>query len=151
MRWAFCSPSTRTLAPHPAPLPRTLDLSQPVERPTRATRAILTTSADEFANAAGSAIGTAVAGGAPISLLAVKVDVTPVAGENGQSAAVREQIVELIRRNLRGHDVVAHTSAEEVLVLLHGAAREQGNHVASRLCAATIPGAAVGSSFSPTS
>lgn len=111
-----------------------------MERPTRATRAQLAASADEFAGAAEPAIASAVSGGAPASLLAVKVDasgaVAGVASENGQTAALREQIVELIRRNLRGNDVVAHASAEEVLVLLHGAAREQGNHVAGRLCAA---------------
>jgi predicted ATPase len=67
----------------------------------------------------------------------VKVDVVPVpASENGNQAALREQVVELIRRNLRGNDVVAHSSGEDVLVLLPGAADEQGNHVAARLCAA---------------
>ena len=109
-----------------------------LDRPTRATRAILTTSAEEFANAATQAIASAASGGAPASVLAVKVDTngTGAPGDNGQSAALREQVVELIRRNLRGNDVVAHASAEEVLVLLLGAANEQGNHVASRLCAA---------------
>lgn len=57
-------------------------------------------------------------------------------GDSGHSAAMREQVVELIRRNLRGSDIVAHASATEVLVLLLGAEREQGNHVAGRLCAA---------------
>jgi tetratricopeptide (TPR) repeat protein len=109
-----------------------------LERPTRATRATLTTSADEFANAAGSAFTAAAAGGVPASLLAVKVDPNgpALSSDNGQSAALREQVVELIRRNLRGNDVVAHASNEEVLVLLVGAARDQGNHVANRLCAA---------------
>jgi tetratricopeptide (TPR) repeat protein len=110
-----------------------------VERPTRATRAILTTSAEEFANAVAPAIATAVSGGAPASVVAVKVEVHGTGGtssDNGQSAALREQVVELIRRNLRGHDVVAQASAGEVLVLLNGAADEQGNYVARRLCAA---------------
>ena len=52
------------------------------------------------------------------------------------SGSLREQVVELLRRNLRGTDVVAPTAAEEVFVLLRGAAREQGYHVAGRLCSA---------------
>ena len=110
-----------------------------MERPTRATRAILTTSAEEFANAVAPAITTAVSGGAPSSLLAVKVEVNGAgasASDHTQSAALREQVVELIRRNLRGNDVVTQASAEEVLVLLNGAADEQGNYIAGRLCAA---------------
>ncbi|HJQ21628.1 MAG TPA: AAA family ATPase [Gemmatimonadaceae bacterium] len=66
--------------------------------------------------------------------------------DNGNSAALREQVVELIRRNLRGTDVVGHTTPDEVLVLLTGAAREQGNHVANRLCAAIRNHAFAGSS-----
>ena len=60
-------------------------------------------------------------------------------GKQGVQAALtalREQVVELIRRNLRGTDVVAPAAAEEVFVLLRGAAREQGYHVAARLCSA---------------
>jgi diguanylate cyclase (GGDEF)-like protein len=116
------------------PLPKV----PPLERPTRATRAILTTSATEFANAAGSAIAEASAQGAPTTLLAVKVDTNGASPkpDPGHASAVREQVVELIRRNLRGTDVVAHPSAEEMMVLLPGASRDQGNHVAGRLCAA---------------
>lgn len=51
-------------------------------------------------------------------------------------APLREQVVELIRRNLRGTDVVAPAGGEELFVLLRGAAREQGYHVAGRLCSA---------------
>jgi tetratricopeptide (TPR) repeat protein len=78
----------------------------------------------------------------------VKVDTNGAApqSENGNSAALREQVVELIRRNLRGSDVVAHASLDEVLVLLHGTAGEQGNHVANRLCAAIRNHAFAGSS-----
>lgn len=110
-----------------------------MERPTRATRATLATSADEFANAARPVIEAAAAGGDPASLVAVKVDGAAAAAspaENGQSAALREQVVELLRRNLRTNDVVAHGSTEEMMVLLLGAAREEGVHVAARLCAA---------------
>lgn len=125
-----------------------------MERPTRATRAILTTSAEEFAGAAGSAIAAAASGGTPASLVAVSVDsalAAPSAGagfatDNGNSAALREQVVELIRRNLRGGDVVSYASPDEVLVLLQGAAREQGSHVATRLCAAIRNHAFAGSS-----
>jgi predicted ATPase/GGDEF domain-containing protein len=119
-----------------------------LERPTRATRAVLTTSVEEFAGAAGSAIKNASSGGTPISLVAVKVDSNGagVQIDNGNAAALREQVVELIRRNLRGSDVVSHASPEEVLVLLQGAAREQGNLVASRLCAAVRNHAFAGSS-----
>lgn len=123
-----------------------------MERPTRATRAILAATADEFSGAATPAIATAIAGGLPASLLAVRVDVNapPAAGgETGHSAALREQIVELIRRNLRGNDVVTHASAEEVLVLLLGAAREQGNHVAGRLCSAIRNHAFAGNGIGP--
>lgn len=109
----------------------------PLERPSRATRAVLAASASEFAAAAGSAISAAVAGKQATALLAVKVDKggngTAV---NGQAAALREQILELIRRNLRGSDMVAQPSNEDLLVLLPGAAGEQGNHVAVRLCSA---------------
>jgi diguanylate cyclase (GGDEF)-like protein len=112
-----------------------------LERPTRATRAQLTTSADDFASAARSAIDAAAAGGTPTSLIAVRVDANALpsataGGDSGQAAALREQVVELIRRNLRGNDIVAHASTEEMLVLLLGAALEQGIHIAGRLCAA---------------
>ncbi len=110
-----------------------------MERPTRATRAQLTTSAEEFANVATPVIDTAAAGGSPAAVLAVRIDplvTTPTSPDTGNSAALREQVVELIRRNLRGGDLVSHASPEELLVLLHGAAREQGDHVAGRLCAA---------------
>jgi len=119
-----------------------------LERPTRATRAVLTTSAEEFAGAAGSAIAHATSGGTPTSLVAVKVDSNGngAQSDNGNSAALREQVVELIRRNLRGSDVVSHASPEEVLVLLQGAARDQGNLVATRLCAAVRNHAFAGSS-----
>jgi tetratricopeptide (TPR) repeat protein len=89
-----------------------------------------------------------MAGGQPTSLLAVKVNVnesgTPA--DIGHSAALREQVVELIRRNLRGTDVVAHPSSEELMVMLPGAARDEGNMVASRLCAAIRNHAFAGSS-----
>ncbi len=110
-----------------------------MERPTRATRAQLTTSADDFALAATPAIAAAASGGTPASLLAVRVDANgqPLGGgDSGNTAALREQVVELIRRNLRGNDIVAHASSEELLVLLLGVARDQGVHIASRLCAA---------------
>ena len=87
-----------------------------MERPTRATRAVLTTSADEFAGALGSAIASSTSGGQQTSLLAVIVDKQPgdsaggSAAENGNSAALCEQVVELIRRNLRGNDIVGHPS-----------------------------------------
>ncbi|HKC41770.1 MAG TPA: AAA family ATPase, partial [Gemmatimonadales bacterium] len=111
-----------------------------LERPTRATRAQLTTSADEFANLARPTIAAAAGGQMAMSLIAVKVDGGGVAanasGDVGNTAALREQVVELVRRNLRGGDVVAHTSPEEFLVLLQGAPEQQGSHVARRLCAA---------------
>src|SRR5688572_10035980 len=88
------------------PLPTSRFPLPALDRPTRATRAHLATSAEEFAKVARPAIAAAVAGGAPASLLAVRVDVNgaPAAPtlENGQSAALREQVIELIRRNLRG-------------------------------------------------
>jgi diguanylate cyclase (GGDEF)-like protein len=110
------------------------------ERPTRATRAHLATSPAEFATAADEAVAAATAGGHPASVLAVCVDSNGKApetgGDLGQLAALREQIIELIRRNLRGNDVVLSTARDEVLVLLPGAARQEGNHVAGRICAA---------------
>lgn len=99
-------------------------------------------SADEFADAAEPVIAQAAEGGTPTSILAVKVDSasTPMTASGRQTpayaAALREQVVELIRRNLRGNDVVAPAAMEEVFVLLRGAAREQGYHVADRLCSA---------------
>jgi tetratricopeptide (TPR) repeat protein len=113
-----------------------------IERPSRATRAVLATSADDFADAANPIIERASNGGTPASVLAVKVDSSgtgvPASARapDSYSAALREQVVELIRRNLRGTDVVAHAAAEEVFVLLRGAAREQGYYVAGRLCSA---------------
>ena len=107
------------------------------ERPTRATRAVLTTSADEFAGALGSAISSSITTGQPTSLLAVALDnANGSGGDNGHSAALREQVVELIRRNLRGNDIVGHPSSEELMVLLPGTSKEEGSLVASRLCAA---------------
>ena len=112
------------------------------ERPSRATRAVLAATADEFADTAEPIIKDASKGGTPASLLAVKVDSagpgTPVPARNaeGYAVALREQVIELIRRNLRGTDMVAHAVAEEVFVLLRGAAREQGYYVAGRLCSA---------------
>ena len=107
--------------------------------PTRATRAILTTSATEFAEAATSAIASAAAEDAPASMLAIRTDGEGEgegAGENGRGLAIREQLVELIRRNLRGMDVVSFSSPDEVLVLLHGASIDQARFVAGRLCSA---------------
>ncbi|HEU4996313.1 MAG TPA: AAA family ATPase [Gemmatimonadaceae bacterium] len=79
-------------------------------------------------------------GEAPVSLIAVKVDgngsAPSATGDVVNSAALREQVVELVRRNLRSGDVVAHASPEEFLVLLQGAAQQQGSQVAGRLCAA---------------
>ena len=71
------------------------------------------------------------------SLLAVRMDKgANSAFLSGHAAALREQVLELIRRNLRGSDLVGVPSDEEMLILLPGAAGEQGNHVAVRLCAA---------------
>ena len=112
----------------------------PLERPTRATRAVLTTSADEFAGALGSAIASSTSGGQPTSVLAVSIDnqagESSSGGDNGNSAALREQVVELIRRNLRGNDIVGHPSSDDLMVLLPGTSRDEGSLVASRLCAA---------------
>ena len=108
-------------------------ISIPVSPPTRATRAQLAASADEFAAIASAAIAAAVGNGAPASLLALKLDPnggpSGVVRENGNSAALREQVVELIRRNLRTGDVVSHGS-DEVLILLQGASRQQGSQIA---------------------
>jgi diguanylate cyclase (GGDEF)-like protein len=108
-----------------------------VERPSRANQALLVPSANEFSAAAAPAIQAAVAGEQATSVLAVRVD-RNFAGKpiNGEAAVLREQILELIRRNLRGSDLVGVPSDEEMLILLPGAAREQGNHVAVRLCSA---------------
>jgi predicted ATPase len=109
---------------------------------TRSTRAVLASSTDEFADAAEPVIAHAAEGGTPTSILAVKVDSpdAPMMATGKQApgyiAALREQVVELIRRNLRGSDVVAPAAHEEVFVLLRGAAREQGYNVAGRLCSA---------------
>src|SRR5688572_28450743 len=108
-----------------------------LERPGRATRAVLAASADELADTADPIIDQASKGGTPASLLAVKLDGSGASPSlrvpETFAAALREQVVELIRRNLRGTDVVAHAAAEEVFVLLRGAARDQGYHVAGRL------------------
>src|SRR5688572_11513400 len=133
---------TDTSYPRPPPTPAMQ------ERPTRATRAQLASSAAEFDSAARPAIDSAAADGTPTSLLAVKLDGGAAASggsDNGHSAALREQVVELIRRNLRSNDVVAHAAADEVLVLLPGAALDEGNHIASRLCAAIRSHAFAGS------
>jgi diguanylate cyclase (GGDEF)-like protein len=93
--------------------------------------------ANDFVAAAAPAIAAAVAGEQATSVLAVKVDKAANGKAlNGQTASIREQILELIRRNLRGSDLVGVPSDEEMLILLPGAAREQGNHVAVRLCSA---------------
>lgn len=108
-----------------------------MERPSRATRAALASTANEFAVAAGTAISEAVAGKQAAALVAVRVDTQGNGlAANGQAAALKEQILELVRRNLRGGDVVGVPSDEEMLILLPGAAGEQGNHVAVRLCSA---------------
>ena len=107
-----------------------------MERPTRATRAVLATSTEEFASAARPIIANAASGGTPASLVSVKIDAAGRWADNGQTAALREQVVELIRRNLRASDVVAHATLEDVIVLLQGAAGRQGQHVAGRLCSA---------------
>ena len=123
-----------TLEGYPSVL--TYPLHPPLDRPTRATRAILASSATEFASAAESAIGAGVSAGVPTSLLVVKIDSSAVTPSDAvHASAIREQVVELIRRNLRGGDVVSHTP-EEVLVLLSGATRDQGVQVAFRLTAA---------------
>jgi diguanylate cyclase (GGDEF)-like protein len=107
-----------------------------VERPSRATQAHFLPSANEFAAAAAPAIEAAVAGERAASVLAVRVDKHNGKSLNGHTAIVLEQILELIRRNLRGSDLVGVPSDEEMLILLPGAARDQGNHVAVRLCSA---------------
>lgn len=110
---------------------------------TRSTRAALASSADEFADAAEPAIARAAEGGTPTSVLAVRVDpadgdasAAGKAGAKAGAASLPEQVVELIRRNLRGTDVVASAGTGEMFVLLRGAAREQGYYVAGRLCSA---------------
>jgi diguanylate cyclase (GGDEF)-like protein len=108
-----------------------------VERSPRATKAVLTTSANEFVTVAGSAITASISSEQATSLLAVRMD----KGANGaflhaQAASLREQVLELIRRNLRGSDLVGVPTDEEMLILLPGAADQQGNHVAVRLCSA---------------
>jgi predicted ATPase len=111
--------------------------SAPAAPPTRATRAQLAASAEEFAALARAAIAAAVANRATASLLALRVDSGNGASKDtSNSAALREQVVELIRRNLRAVDVVAHGTSDEVLILLQGASREQGGQIAGRLCAA---------------
>ena len=108
-----------------------------MERPSRATQALFLPAANDFVAAAGPAIAAAVAGEQATSVLAVRVDKPSTSkAANGQAAALREQILELIRRNLRGSDLVGVPSDEEMLILLPGAANEQGNHVAVRLCSA---------------
>lgn len=107
-----------------------------MDRPNRATRALLA-SATEFADAAGPAIAAAIAEDRSAALVAVRVDRTSDGwNPEGHAAALREQILELIRRNLRGSDMVGVPSDDEMLILLPGAADEQGNHVAVRLCSA---------------
>ena len=108
-----------------------------MERPPRATKAVLTTSANEFVTVAGSAITASISSEQATSLLAVRMD----RGTNGlflkgQAESLREQVLELIRRNLRGSDLVGVPTDEEMLILLPGAADQQGNHVAVRLCSA---------------
>lgn len=104
-----------------------------LERPTRATRALLLTSVTEFTDVSEGAIAERSAAGQPTCLLGVVLDASPAS--ESQAAALREQVVELIRRNLRGNDVVAHTSGE-LYVLLPGASPEQGQLIARRLGAA---------------
>jgi tetratricopeptide (TPR) repeat protein/GGDEF domain-containing protein len=112
-----------------------------LERPSRSTRAVLAGSAEEFAEAAEPVIAHASQGGPPASLVAVKVD-SPAAAtagtarpDAGVGSALREQVVELIRRNLRGSDVVS-PATDDLYVLLRGATHEQGCYVATRLCSA---------------
>ena len=71
-------------------------------------------------------------------MLALRIDATGngASKDTGNSAALREQVVELIRRNLRTGDVVSHAATDEVLILLHGTTREQGSQIADRLCSA---------------
>jgi len=98
---------------------------------------VLTTSANEFVTVADTAITASISSEQATSLLAVRMD----RGANGlflkgQAALLREQVLELIRRNLRGSDLVGVPTDEEMLILLPGAADQQGNHVAVRLCSA---------------
>jgi len=102
------------------------------ERPTRTNRAILLSSPAEFAAAAESALAERGAQRA-CTLLAVEIDAG--AGADTQAGAIREQVVELVRRNLRATDVVSNV-AGEVSVLLPGTPPDEGRELAQRLCAA---------------
>ena len=68
------------------------------------------------------------------SFLSVKLDGTSGAARDG--GAPREQVVELVRRNLRSPDIVAHGPGDEVLILLLDAPEESARHIAGRLCSA---------------
>src|SRR4051812_15658748 len=90
-----------------------------MERPTRATRAILTTSITEFSDAVHTAIASAVERDEGAALLSVILDQNETDGApaSAHSEAVQQQVIELIRRNLRGNDVVAHPPGDELMVL----------------------------------
>lgn len=106
-----------------------------LERPTRATRAVLLTSPTEFADAVDAAIAERSVGRSAV-LFAVAIEAPGVAPRSeSQTAAIREQVVELVRRNLRGTDVVL-PGGDELTVLLPGTSAEQGRFIAQRLCAA---------------
>lgn len=107
-----------------------------MERSIRSTRASLAASAGEFAEAVDSAIGAGAANGPPTALLVARVDPQPrFQLDQAAQAAVGEQAVELIRRNLRHGDVVFH-AGDEIVVLLPETPADEARRVAFRLSAA---------------
>lgn len=105
-----------------------------MERPTRSTRANLAASASEFAAAVESAVAANAAASQPTAFLSVSVD--PLSLPGGAAAmGIREQVVELLRRNLRQGDELSHET-EEIALLLPATTRDQAVFVASRLAAA---------------
>lgn len=105
-----------------------------MERPTRSTRAVLAASAADFAAAVESAIAANAAQAQTTAFVRVRVDAASTPSSL-TITALREQVVELLRRNLRHGDVLSHDS-DEISLLLPATTRDQATHVASRLGAA---------------
>lgn len=102
-----------------------------MERPTRSTRASLAPSASDFTAAVSAAIAAGAAKGQATAFVVGRIDQT-VVGPGASTAAIEEQVIEVLRRNLRHGDVLWH-EADVASILLPSTLRDQAVQVASRL------------------
>ena len=105
-----------------------------MERATRSTRATLAGTPEEFASAVEQALASDAVAGNVTALTRVRVD-EPSLPPGVSRPVLREQVIELLRRNLRNGDVL-HAEDEAITVLLPATPADQATLVASRLAAA---------------